>query len=431
VLLWSTVFESEEFTNAQPSALELDAAGNIYVAGVSLRPYVPHASALLKYSAEGCLQWFRPQTGTNQAGVFIAALAVSPNGDSTMGFLGFNGTVLIRHSSAGEVLWSSHNLSGDDDTLAVVADAAGHSYVGVTSRASQTPSIRKIDSAGATVWTRSITNGQFNRLSALALDAAGHLIAAGLGYLEGVPDSTMFIIKYTSAGERLWTTRAGGEEVRDIRDLKIGPGGQITLLTQSDDDYWPEQSGVTRIGADGQVRFRVAETAILVYGWSQGSSQLALDDFGNAYVTGAGGRVATGADVVTAKYDFSGHRSWLVYYGAPNQNNEYGLTLGVDAAGDVRVLASGGIGEDGRVELVLLHYEQRDPRSAFRLQLTRDASGTFHLSTPTTEAYHIEASVDLREWTELGAEETQQLLQAGGTSLSAGTQRFFRLVLEE
>ena len=404
-LTWAKTFESDEFTNAQPSALELDAAGNIYVAGVSLQPYIPVASALLKYSADGQLQWSRLQTGTNQNGAFISSLAVSPNGDSTLGTLSFTGTTLVRRSNAGDVLWSSHDPSNNDDTLAVVADAAGNSYVGTTPRDTYQARIRKIDAAGATTWTRSITNSPFDRLSALAIDAAGNLIAVGTSSLPEIPDSAMFIVKYAHDGERLWLTRAGGEEVRTILDMKIGPGGEVTVLTLSDDDFYPEQSGLTRIGADGEVRFRAAQTDILAYG----QSRLALDDFGNTYVTGSGGRAATGADVVTAKYDSTGRRVWLVYYGATNQNWETAVTLGVDAGGDVHVLGSSASQGDGSVELVLLHYQQRDPRSAFQLQLVRDADGTFHLTTPTKEPYRIEASTDLRDWTVLDADKTTRL----------------------
>ena len=198
----------------------------------------------------------------------------------------------------------------------------------------------------------------------------------------------------------------------------------MTLLTSSDDDYCPEQSGLTRIGADGLVRHRVAETQILV----GGPSQLALDRFGNAYITGYGVRAATGLDVGTAKYDSSGHRAWLVYHGAPSLNWEYGVSLGADAAGEIRVLASGGILADSSVERIVLHYRQRDPASAFRLQMVRDAGGTFHLSTPTAEPYRLETSPDLREWAALNAEETQQLLQPGGASFLPAPQRFYRLI---
>ena len=120
-----------------------------------------------------------------------------------------------------------------------------------------------------------------------------------------------------------------------------------------------------------------------------------------------------------------------MYHGAPSLNWESGVSLGADAAGEIRVLASGGILADSSVELIVLHYRQRDPAGTFRLQLTPDAAGTFHLSTPTVEPYRIEASTDLREWRTLNADETRRVLQPGGTPFSQAPQRFFRLVLAE
>ncbi len=209
--------------------------------------------------------------------------------------------------------------------------------------------------------------------------------------------------------------------------MAIGAGGEITVVTTSDDDATPEHSSVIRINTDGQVQYQVMEPQVIV----NSPSQLALDGFGSAYITGNGSRPATGVDLVTAKYDSSGQRRWFVYHSASNMNWEYGLALGADAAGDIRVLATTGYFPDSDIELSLVHYRQRDPAETFRLRLVRDTAGTFHLSTSTTETFRIEASTDLQEWTPLSADETQRLLQAGGTSFSGSPRRFFRLVSAE
>ena len=427
-LLWSTGFDSTGFTNSQPTALALDGAGNIYVTGVSLQPYGSGASGLLKYSPDGQLLWFRSRDGTNQSGI-VMSLSVDPEGNSTIGTLGYFGTTLTRYSSAGEVQWSSDDPSNDAYTLAVAVDASGNSYIGTTLRLINTVNLRKVNAAGATEWTRTFADGLYQYLTGIAVDAAGNLIAAGTGYSEGVPDSRMFVLKYSPAGDRLWVTRTGGDEIRDVRAMKVGSSGDITLLTASDDDYTPEQSGLTQIGADGQLRYRISEPELLVS--FPGTSELALDDFGNACVTGYAWRPGTGGGVTTARYDAHGNRSWLIYHTESNLSWTYGIAVGADAAGDIRVLASQGSSSDSYVNLRLLHYRQRDPAGTLRVQLVRGAAGTFHLSTTTAEQFRIEASTDLREWIALDVDETRQLLQPGGTTFSTATQRFFRLITTE
>lgn len=424
-LLWFTAFDSTEFTNSQPTALALDADGNIYVTGVSLQPYASGASGLLKYNPDGQLLWFRFREGTNQSGI-VTSLAVDPEGNSTIGTLGYFGTTLIRYSSAGEVQWSIDDSSNDAYTLALAVDASGNSYIGTTLRQSNRVNLRKINTAGATVWTRTFADGLYQYLTGLAVDASGNLIAAGTGYLEDIPDSRMFVLKYSPAGDRLWVTRTGGDEIRDVRSMKVGPDGDITLLTASDDDYTPEQSGLIRIGTDGQLRYRINEPELILF--FSGTSQLALDDFGNAYVTGYAWRPGTGGGVTSARYDAHGNRSWLIHHTESSLSWGYGIAVGADAAGDIRVLASLGSSSDSYANLRLLHYRQRDPSGTFRVQLLRGAAGTFHLSTPTAEPFRIEASTDLREWSALDPDETRELLQPGGTTFSTTPRRFFRLI---
>jgi hypothetical protein len=429
--LWSTTFESTEFTNSEPARLGLDAAGNVYLTGISRRPYLGAALAVLKFSGTGALLWSRILEGTNLWGS-VHSLAVDPDGNSTIGTLGGQGVQVIRYNGAGDKQWSFDDPSPDTDTIAVAADSGGNSYLGTTIRVGGYNEIRlrKFDSGGTTVWTRPYGEGMHHRLGQIAVDSGGNLIVAGTGTLPDVPDSSMFVAKYSPAGLKVWETRTGSSwsEIAYLAALAVGPGDEITVLTESDDDYEPgERSGVTRIGPDGRLRYRIAEPQILV----SSPSQLALDGFGNAYLTGYGGRPVTGADTVTAKYDAYGNRHWLVYHGGENMSWQSGLAVGVDTTGDIRVLSTGGSDPDGNADFQVLHYRQRDPAGTFRLQLVPDPAGTFHLQTPTAEPFQIESSTDLQNWNALNASETQQLLQPGGTAFSSSIQRFFRLILAE
>ena len=426
-LMWSTVFDSPDFTNAEPSRLVRDAAGNIYLTGLSRQPYIPASLILLKYSPDGMLLWSRILGGTNLWGS-VHSLAVDAEG-STIGILDGRGTTLIRHSIAGDVQWSIADPSQDTYTLAVAVDSSGYSYVGTTTRVGSDSEIRlrKIDPVGATVWAQPYNKGMYNWLGAIAVDASGRLIVAGTGELPEVPDSRMFVLKYSPDGEKLWETRTGSGygEISYIHVVSIGPGDEITVMTVSDDDYTPEHSGLTRIAPNGQFRYRIVETQILV----SRPSQLALDGFGNAYITGYGGRPATGSDVVTAKYDSYGNRPWLVYHGGRLSSWENGLAVGADAAGEIRVLAAGDARSNTSADFIVLHYVQRDPAGSFRL--IPEPMGTFHLGVPVGESFQIEASTDLQNWNVLDPGETQQLLQPGGTAFSGPPQRFFRLIFTE
>ena len=149
-------------------------------------------------------------------------------------------------------------------------------------------------------------------------------------------------------------------------------------------------------------------------------SQLALDSFGNAYVTGNG--------ALTAKFDPNGNRLWMVSYLSHPWTWQYGLVLGIDAVGDVRVLIAQSPLSDTTADFRVLRYRQRDPAGILRVRIIPSGAGTFRLDGPAGDAFQIEASTDLQNWTLLGPVETQQLLQPGGAALSGSPRRFFRLV---
>lgn len=425
-LLWSTLFESPLLTNAEPTGLALDGAGNIYITGqTEVQAYSEAggaALAVLKYSPDGQLLWSRVQMGTNVWGT-IHPFAVDPDGNTTLGIFGRDGVRVIRYNSAGDVQWTYEDTSPDNDNIAVAVDASGNSYVGTTIRVGGDSEIRlrKFDSNGVLLWTTPDIDGIYNRMGAIAVDGSGNVIVAGMGEVE-IPDSWMFVLKYSPSGQKLWETRTGSgwSEIASIVALAVGPADEITVLTMSDDDYIQEQSGLTRISANGQLRYRIGEPEIIL-GYPRGRPQLALDQFGNAYITGSFGFT------VTAKYDAYGSRLWLVYYGSYPWEWSSSFALGLDAVGDVRVLASKGYGSDSGTDFSVLHYRQRHPAGNFRVRLVPDAAGTFHIGVPEGESFQIEASTDLQNWTVLGAAETQQLLRPGGTAFSGSTRRFFRL----
>jgi hypothetical protein len=431
-ILWSAAFENAAFTNAEPSHLLLDGAGNIYICGLSRQPYLTAALAVLKYNSAGQLLWWRLLSGTNLWGA-VHTFAVDPQGNSGIAILRAGVATVKHYNHAGNEEWFLETGSSDNDTIALAVSASGDTYLGTTLRVGGGSEIRlfKIDSNVRVSWIVSYAEGDYNRLGGLAVDANGNLIVAGTGELTGVPNSRMFVQKYSAGGQKLWETRTGSgwSEISYIAAVAVGPGNEITLLTESDDDYPPgEESGVTRIGPDGQLRYRIAEPQILV----SRASQLALDDFGNAYVTGFGGRVGTGVDAVTAKYDAYGGRQWLVYYGGSQGSWQYGLAVGADAAGDIRVLATEDTVSDSIGDFSLLHYRQRDPAGLFRLRLIADAGGAFHLGGPAGGPFfRIEASADLQNWAVLTEEETQRLLQPGAAAFADSPKRFFRLISTE
>ena len=429
--LWAVAFDNSEYTNGRPTRLLLDAAGNIFISALFGRQYYPDALGVLKYNSNGQLLWSRFITGTNLWSS-IHGFAVDAQGNSAFSILGEVGTKLVRYNHAGDLQWTFDNPSPEDDGTTVAVSASGDTFLGTSLHVGGHVEIRlrKFDSAGAIAWTVPSPEGLHNWLGALAVDSGGNLIVAGIGEPPLGAEGWLFVQKYSPAGQKLWERRFGTapREFNYIAALLVDSADEMTLLTRSDDDYdFGEESAIIRIRPDGQVRYHTKEQQILV----SSPAHLALDNFGNAYVSGWGGRIVTEADAVTAKYDAFGRRVWLVHYDGGKLSWQYSLAIGADAAGNIRVLALEETQSDQSSVFSLLHYRQLDPASTFHLQLIPDPGGKFHLATPTQEPYRIQASADLQNWDTLTEAETQQLLQPGANSFAELTKRFFRLILIE
>jgi sugar lactone lactonase YvrE len=88
---------------------------------------------------------------------------------------------------------------------------------------------------------------------------------------------------------------------------------------------------------------------------------IAVDNAGNAYVTGSSGGGASGFDYVTIKYDTNGNRKWVRRYNGPGNSDDYPHAIAVDKAGNVYVT---GFSDGGttRVDWATIKYDTNGNR---------------------------------------------------------------------
>jgi len=333
-LLWAEEYDGPGGNLDSAYALEVDAAGNAYVAGSSYGTTGSQDHVTLKYGSLGTLAWAREHDGPGSGADVSYGVAIEASGSVVVsGYSrnasGFDEIRVASYDPAGLEQWAStHPATPVSDGLASNPTSARATAVGSDGSVYLTGSTRggnsddyltvKLDSAGTVVWARTYNgsgNG-FDSANALAVDGSGSVYVAG-----------------RSAGA------AGGD---NYATLKYDAAGSLE---------WVREYDGTAAGAD--------------YAYA-----LAVDGSGGVYVTGSSSGATGGANCVTVKYDSAGTLLWTREYNGTGGASDYAYAAAVDGYGSL-VLAGSTFGATGMMNFLTLRYD-----SGGALQWAREHDGT-------------------------------------------------------
>ncbi|MDQ6889205.1 MAG: SBBP repeat-containing protein [Bacteroidota bacterium] len=204
--------------NDSANAIGLDAAGNVYVTGMSNgnRPAKLNQDYLtVKYSAAGKELWTDRYNGPGNAIDEALALVTNALGDvyvtgvSTGAGLNDYDFTTIKYNTNGIRQWVkvfNDPINGPDIAFAIATDKQGNVYVtGDAEGKPNNPDIYtiKYNAAGNQQWIISYDGGDVDHAAAIALDKNNNI------YVTGYSTSTqtaadMVVIKYNNSGVQQW-----------------------------------------------------------------------------------------------------------------------------------------------------------------------------------------------------------------------------------
>ncbi len=296
-LLYSTYIGGGVFDSSEGVAV--DSAGNAYVVG-----------------------------NTDSTDLLTSPAPPASFDNTTFGPGEFDGFLLkinTRASGAASLVYGTYvGGSGDDFARDVAVDAAGNACVVGSTEAADFPTfnpqdgaiggtrdlfVLKLNAAGsALVFSTFLGGAGVDSGDGVALDPAGNVYAAGTtnstdfpvsgaaaqGTSGGLSDATA--TKYGPTGLLSYSTYLGGAGSDVSADCAVDSNGNFYLTGQTDSTNFPTANALQAAldgGGDGFVSKLNAAGSAFVYstylggGGVENGADLALDDFGNAYVVGS------------------------------------------------------------------------------------------------------------------------------------------------
>ena len=235
--LWTRQFGAS--LNDQLYGASIDGSGNIYAAGLTDTALDNQTNAglmdalLVKYNNSGSKLWTRLLGGYSYDRA-VGSIGVDSSGnvyiagwtrEALSGQIasGSDDAFIAKYDSSGQPLWIKQwGSSGNDNAFALAIKGSNIYVVGQTNGSIDFQSrqgeydafISQYDLSGNRIWSRQFGSSNFDSAKAVAIDSNGNAYVAG--EIGGVLDdqtnaggTDAFVVKYDSAGNRIWTKLYG------------------------------------------------------------------------------------------------------------------------------------------------------------------------------------------------------------------------------
>ena len=367
-ILWIARYRGHADYENYANALAVDASGNVYVTGSSYDPNKGFDYATIKYDPNGEQLWAARYNGTandydDAYDLVIDDLGnVYVTGGSSDSSTGYD-YATIKYDPNGEELWvACYNRAADNATCALGMDVFGNVYVTGSSYDPNTGldyTTIKYDPNGNKLWeARYSASANSNEwANDIAVDGSGSVYVTGLSD-PNVPiyDYADYVtVKYDPNGSEVWA--AGYDDAPNpfnhAKALVVDHSGNVYVTGRSYGTgfdyatikYEPNgnQLWAARYNGPGNYHDEPAD--------------LAIDNYGNVYVSGKSWGDDTSNDYATIKYGPNGNELWVVRYDGPGNDDDIAESLAVDNAGNVYVT---GWSWDGFPDYATIKYTQHD-----------------------------------------------------------------------
>lgn len=397
---WFAVISDPGSARHVLAASVVDAAGNTYLTGAR---YSSGSDIFLsKILDDGSLGWTKYYDNPAKTDDFATSIAIAPDGHVVIA--GYNwgedstrwDCLLLKYSVDGALLWSVLERSEDpldDQGIRLAFDASGNIHVAQQSRGRGNGAdfrVAKFSPTGARLWSAQFDGAyQGNDETVdMLVDAVGNSYVAG----RSERDSTGFdflLVKLDGAGNQKWSMSfdGAGKGNDEPVALKFDTGGNLILIGRSEN----VASGIDYLTLKCDTAGKILWSKYLGGAGRDEPTALACDASGAIVVTGRSESAATGFDFLTVKYTSSGDTVWTRRAQGSGTDKDFHppvfagiISAYSDHPGTVRLDWASAVDDQTRKEEIVYDIYQASASNAFRFTsptYTTDAGATTFLAT--------------------------------------------------
>jgi len=343
-ILWEQMLSADEGRSTEPVSAALDAGGNIYITGNVYGAYTfgrGHENDCdiftAKYSASGSIEWIRvfstdflfdtfPPTMYDVAVSMTVddegnVVIVGRTGRNDMGAGAGDSLLALKYQNDGNLQWAIYEGNGSPESLrpaGIVTDLSGNVYIAATSGLADGRTftgnaevLLKYRASGEREWSEyyGAVDDTVRYATGLVTDVFGNLFVIGESGVGSESDCTA--LKYSSSGAHVATLVAGGPGAIAgfAADARVDAQGNVYLAGTTVGKGMNQDYMIAKINPLGDVVWASSydgpDNSI------DNAQGIALDRWGNVYVTGLSidseGRSAS----ATMKYSSTGKQLWV------------------------------------------------------------------------------------------------------------------------
>ncbi|MEO0077181.1 MAG: SBBP repeat-containing protein, partial [candidate division WOR-3 bacterium] len=338
------------------NAIVVDNNGNVYVTGMS---YISAANSYdwltVKYDGNGNLIWVKTYNGSGNADDEPKAIALDNTGNVyitgyTLSYDNWYDFTTIKYNKLnGDTIWVRHYdgpVNGYDQAVGIAIDNQNNIYVTGKSDGPDNCldyATIKYSSNGTVEWVRrySYAINNNDEPSSITIDNYGNIYVTGLSTISYYNNADCATIKYYPNGDTAWVRRYNGtaNDWDEAKDIAVDNYGNvyITGFTYSRPD---QKSYLTiKYNSSGTQQWvKIYDLPDTLSGQNEASA-LDLDNAGNIYVAGTIDNSINGRDndYGTIRYNPDGTQKWVTLYDNPHHSHDEAVAIAVDQNGNVYV----------------------------------------------------------------------------------------------